>query len=112
MPKRLLITTDHLGRGDIELGRILMKNFLYALARAEAKPVAVLLANEGVRLACEGSSSLEDLRLLSEAGVAVRSCGTCLDFLGLKDRLAAGEVGTMQGLVEAVVGDDQIVTIA
>lgn len=112
MAKRILITTDRLGAGDAELGRVLMRNFIYALARAERAPVAVMLANEGVRLACEGSEVLDDLRLLVEAGVTVRSCGTCLDFLDLKESLAVGVVGTMVELVDAVTGDDGIVTIA
>jgi selenium metabolism protein YedF len=109
--KRVLFLSDRIGRGDDELGRVLMKNFLYSLARNEQRPAAVMLMNEGVRLACEGSESLEDLRLLAENGVAVKACGTCLDFLGLMDRLAVGEVGTMPASVAALIGDDDIVTI-
>jgi len=112
MAKRVLITTDSIGRGDEELGRVLAKNFLYSLARNAEKPSAVMLMNEGVRLACEGSASLDDLRLLVEEGVAVKVCGTCLDYLKLMDSLAVGEVGTMPATVEALLGGDDIVTIA
>ncbi len=112
MAKRLLILTGRLGTGDDELGRILMKNFLYSVARDEQRPVSVTFVNEGVRLACEGSSSLDDLRLLVDAGVDVRACGTCLDMLGLMDALAVGEVGTMPVLAAALLGEDGIVTIA
>ncbi|MDP2183545.1 MAG: sulfurtransferase-like selenium metabolism protein YedF [Actinomycetota bacterium] len=111
MAKRLLITSDTIGCGDDELGRALMRNFIYSVARSADRPAAVTLANGGVRLACEDSESLDDLRLLAENGVVVEACGTCLDFLGLADRLAVGEVGTMPGTVEAVLGDDDIVTI-
>jgi intracellular sulfur oxidation DsrE/DsrF family protein len=68
--------------------------------------------NEGVRLVCEGSDSLDDLRILTEKGVAVKACGTCLDFLGLKDRLAVGDVGAMPDSVAALLGADDVVTIA
>jgi selenium metabolism protein YedF len=112
MAKRLFITTDRIGRGNDELGRILMKNFLYSVARNAEKPAAVMLMNEGVCLACEGSDSLDDLRLLVEEGVAVKACGTCLDYLKLTDVLAVGEVGTMPASVEALLGGDEIVTIA
>ena len=112
MAKRVLILSDRLGSGDVELGRLLMRNFLYSLAREERRPVAVMLANEGVKLACEGSESLDDLGLLVEAGVAVKACGTCLDFLGLSEKLAVGEVGTMPQLTAALTGPDEIVTIA
>jgi selenium metabolism protein YedF len=112
MGKRILILSDRIGRGDDELGRILMKNFLYSLARAEEKPTAVMLMNEGVRLAVSGSASVDDLTLLVEQGVAVKACGTCLDFLGLATDLAVGEVGTMNGSVDALLSSDEIVTIA
>ncbi len=112
MGKRVLILSDRIGGGDEELGGLLMRNFLYSLARGEEKPVAVMLMNDGVRLACEGSEAVDDLRLLVEQGVAVKACGTCLDYLGLKDALAVGEVGTMPDGVAALLGADDVVTIA
>lgn len=111
MSNRVLILTDRLGRGNEELGRVLMQSFLYSLARNEETPRAVNLMNEGVRLACTGSASLDDLALLAEKGVAIRACGTCLDFFGLKDELAVGEVGTMPEAVAALVADD-VLTIS
>lgn len=108
MSKRVFIVTDRLGRGNDELGGVLMKSFIYSLARNETRPTAVMLMNEGVRLACEGSSSLDDLRLLSEAGVPVKACGTCLDFLGLTDKLVVGDVGNMSDAVAALLADDAL----
>ncbi len=110
--KRIMILSDRYGSGDDELGRLLMRNFLYALAREEQRPAAVMLANGGVRLACEGSESLDDLRLLAEHGVPVKACGTCLDYLKLTEKLAVGEVGTMVQTVSAICGADDVVTIA
>ena len=112
MAKRLLLLTDRIGRDDAELGKILMKNFLYSVARNDDAPECVMLMNGAVRLACEGSDSVDDLKLLAENGVAVKACGTCLDFLGLKDALAVGEVGTMVDAAAALLGDDEVVTIA
>jgi selenium metabolism protein YedF len=111
MAKRVFIVTDRIGRGDDELGRVLMKSFLYSLARNAEKPAAVVLMNEGVRLACTGSDSLDDLKLLAENGVAIKACGTCLDFLGLTDALAVGEVGTMTDSVAAMLADPGVLTI-
>jgi len=112
MAKRFLISTDTLGRGDDELGRVLMRNFMYSLARAGERPASVTLMNGGVRLACSGSEVLDDLRLLVDSGVAVKVCGTCLDYLRLSDSLAVGEVGTMVGAVDTLLGDDQVISIA
>lgn len=112
MGKRLMIVTDSIGRGSEELGRVLMKNFLYSVARNDEKPSCVMLMNEGVRLACEGSDSVDDLKLLTEYDVPVKVCGTCLDFLHMKDRLAVGEVGNMPDAVAALLGAEDVVTVA
>lgn len=112
MAERVLIVTNRIGRGDDELGAVLMRSFLYSLARNEQRPVAVMLMNEGVRLACTGSESLDDLSLLADNGVAITACGTCLDFLGLKDELAVGSVGTMPDAVAALIADPGVLTIA
>ena len=106
MAKRVFIVTDKIGRGSDELGEALMKNFLYSMARNEIKPAAVMLMSDGVRLACNGSNSVDDLKLLEEAGVPVKACGTCLDFLGLKDELAVGSIGAMPDSVAALLADD------
>jgi selenium metabolism protein YedF len=111
MAKRILISTDVLGRSNEELGRILMRSFLVSLAHEENAPAAVLFVNEGVRLACEGSEALDELRMLVDKGVAISACGTCLHHLGLAESLAVGEAGTMPDLVAAVCGPDEIVTI-
>jgi selenium metabolism protein YedF len=112
MAKTFWIVTDRLGSGDEELGRVLMRNFLYSLARADARPARLMLMNGGVRLACDGSESLDDIRVLAESGVVVKVCGTCLDYLGLKDALAVGEIGDMAGAVAVLTGDSDVVTVA
>jgi selenium metabolism protein YedF len=112
MAKTFLILSDRMGEGDETLGRLLMTNFLYSLARADERPERIMFANSGVRLACEGSESLEDLGLLAEAGVPISACGTCLDYLGLTAELAVGAVGTMGKAVATLAGDADVVTIA
>jgi len=111
MAKRILITSDAFGKADTELGRILVRGFLVSLSHAEEPPAAVMLVNEGVRLACEGSRALDELQALADSGVRIASCGTCLKHLGLADSLAVGAPGTMPDLVDAVLGQDDIVTI-
>ncbi|MDO8963680.1 MAG: sulfurtransferase-like selenium metabolism protein YedF [Coriobacteriia bacterium] len=112
MAKTFWIITDRLGSGDEELGRVLMRNLIHSLARTEAVPARVMFMNGGVRLVCEGSEVLDDVRLLAEKGVVVKACGTCLDYLGLKDALAVGEVGDMAGSVGVLAGDSDVVTVS
>jgi selenium metabolism protein YedF len=106
--KRVFVTSDRIGSANPELGALLMKNFIYSMARADNPPKAVHLMNDGVRLACRGSASIDDLGMLVSRGVAVRSCGTCLDYLGLTQDLAVGEVGTMPDAVNALLSDDTL----
>lgn len=112
MGKVIFMKSDRMGRANEDLGRVLLKNFLYSLARAEKKPDAIYMVNGGVKLACEGSQSIDDLFVLVEAGVEVYSCGTCLDYLGLKDSLRVGGVGRMDGLVAAMMDADDVVTLS
>ena len=56
--------------------------------------------NGGAKLTVEGSESLEDLKSLEAQGVEIVTCGTCLDFYGIKDKLAVGTATNMYDIVE------------
>ncbi len=112
MAKTFWFITDSLGSGDEQLGRALVRNLIYSLARTAERPERLMFMNGGVRLTCVGSDSLEDIRLMAEAGTIVKSCGTCLDFLGLKDSLAVGEVGDMTGSAAVLSGPADVITVA
>lgn len=112
MAKTFWFTTDTLGHGNDDLGRILMRNFIYSLARAEQRPERLMFMNGAVRLTCEGSDCLDSIRLMAEAGTVVKSCGTCLDYLGLAGLLAVGGVGDMTGSAAVLTGGADVVTVA
>ena len=95
-----VIPSEFMGSGDDELGAVLMKGFVFALTQLDELPETVLMYNGGVKLACAGSSSLDDLRALAEAGVEIMSCGTCLNHYGLAERLEVGEATNMYVIVE------------
>ena len=103
-----VISSDVMGGGSDELGRALMKSFLFALTQLERGPDAVLLYNGGARLSTAGSPALEDLRALEEAGCRVRTCGTCLNYYGLTDQLAVGEVTNMYEIAETLAAAGRI----
>ena len=96
----VVISADHMGEGNDELGRTLLKGFIFALVTQEKRPRTILFYNGGARLTCVGSDSLEDLRTLAEQGVELLTCGTCLNFYGLTDKLAVGGVTNMYEIVE------------
>ena len=92
-----------------ELGGALMKAFVFALSQQETLPDTILCYNGGVKLTCEGSESLEDLKGMAARGVEIMSCGTCLNFYDLKEKLAVGEVTNMYVIVEKRSGADRVV---
>jgi selenium metabolism protein YedF len=96
----VFIAAAGIGAGDEALGALLMRGFIYALAEGEAAPLQVILMNGGVRLAVEGSESLENLRRLAGRGVEILACGTCLEYFQLKDQLAVGRVSNMYEIAE------------
>ncbi|MCR5481404.1 MAG: sulfurtransferase-like selenium metabolism protein YedF [Clostridia bacterium] len=96
----VVISSDRMGEGSEELGKKLMKAFVFAVTKQEKLPKAVLLYNAGANLSCEGSDSLEDLKALEAEGVDIATCGTCLDFYGLTEKLSVGRVSNMYDIVE------------
>ena len=103
--------SDTMGKGSEELGKILIKSFVYTLTEATPYPSTLIFYNGGVHLTCEGSEVLEDLKKLEEEGVEIISCGTCLDFFGIKDKLQVGEISNMYTIYEKLRNPMNTVTI-
>ncbi len=84
-----------MGRGDDELGKTLMKGFIYALSQLEELPDTILFYNGGATIPIEGSVSVEDLKSMEAQGVTIMTCGTCLNYYQLTEKLAVGQVANM-----------------
>ncbi len=98
--KNIIISSHHLGRGDDQLGAILMKSFIYTLSQSPVKPRNIFFVNSGVFLTTEGSPVIEELNVIKSSGCDIYSCGTCLDYYKLKDKLKIGSIGNMALLLE------------
>ena len=72
---------------------------------------SIIFMNSGVFLTTEGSEVLEILQGLSQEGVQILSCGTCLDFYGIKDKLAVGEITNMYTAVEMLSSAERSITL-
>ena len=105
----VVVSSDKMGEGSEELGHVLIKAFFFALTQQDELPGSIIFYNGGVNLSCEGSPILEDLRKLAAEGVSVISCGTCLNFYGLKEKLAVGEISNMYEIVERQEKADLII---
>ena len=107
--KLVVLSADHMGEGAEELGKILMKSFLYALTQQDELPDTILCYNGGAKLTCEGSESLEDLKDLAARGVEILTCGTCLNFYGITEKLQVGSVTNMYDIVERMSSADRVI---
>lgn len=103
------VETETMGRGSDELGRTLMKGFLFAVGQLPQLPKTILFYNGGAHLTVEGSPVLEDLKKLEAQGVEILTCGTCLNFYGLTDRLAVGSVTNMYDIVEHLAAAGKVI---
>ena len=99
-PRVVVVPSDVMGHGDDVLGDVLIKAFIFALTQQDDLPDSILFYNSGVKLTCEGSPVLEDLNKLANAGVEIFSCGTCLKYFDIEDKLAVGAVTNMYVIVE------------
>ena len=105
----VVLSANVMGTGDAKLGTSLMKAFVFALTKQDQLPDTILCYNTGAYLTCEGADTLEDLKLLESEGVTILTCGTCLDFYGLKEKLAVGSVTNMYDIVERMENAAQII---
>ncbi len=113
-PRRPLVvqvTADRMGRGDDELGELLLRSFLKTQLQVEdhLRPDAIIFYNAAVKLCCEGSTLLDDLRALEASGVEIIACGTCLNFYGLASKLAVGRGSDMLEIASRLAGAGHIV---
>ena len=105
----VVLSANTMGTGDVKLGTSLMKAFVFALTKQDQLPDTILCYNTGAYLTCDGADTLEDLKLLESEGVTILTCGTCLDFYGLKEKLAVGGVTNMYDIVERMENAAQII---
>lgn len=105
----VVVSSDRMGNGNDELGKVLIKGFIFAVTQLDKLPTTMLFYNGGATLTAEGSDSLEDLKHLEEQGVEILTCGTCLNYYGLSEKLQVGSVTNMYTIVEKMAGADNII---
>ncbi|SPF53827.1 Selenium metabolism protein SirA (fragment) [Candidatus Desulfosporosinus infrequens] len=106
-----VFTQDTLGQGSRELGAVLIKGFLYTLLETRPRPKTLLFMNAGVLLTIQDSPVMDHLNKLAQEGVEILSCGTCLDYFVVKDKLAIGEITNMYTIVEKMTMATKVITL-
>jgi selenium metabolism protein YedF len=106
--KVFIIQGEGLGKGDEELGKMLMANFLRLLGESVAKPKTIIFWNAGVRLLCDGSQVLLHLKKLAGEGVEILGCTTCLEYFDLLGKIKVGKPTTMAKSIEAMMAAETV----
>lgn len=105
----VVVNSDLMGSGNDALGKVLIKGFIFAITQLDVLPKKMIFYNGGATLTVEGSDSLADLKNLEEAGVEIMTCGTCLDYYQVKDKLAVGTITNMYSIVEAMAEAGKVI---
>ncbi len=101
-PLVVVIGEDRMGRGSDELGYLLIRSFVHTLLSLEPLPGVVILFNTGVKLAVRDSDVLDDLQALEAQNTKILVCGTCTNFFGITQEIAAGSISNMYDIVETM----------
>lgn len=107
----ILITNNGIGKADEKLQQLLAGKYFELLAQNGSLPAAICFYTEGVRLVCEGSPVIVQLRGLESRGVRLIVCSTCLNYFGLTEKLQTGIVGGMGDIIEAQTKAEKVITL-
>lgn len=96
----VFIGKEYIGDGDEELGKNLMRMFLYTLTESTELPTHILFMNGGVKLVALDEQAVDHLKGLKEKGVEIIVCGTCLNFYKIAEELKVGQISNMYEILD------------
>jgi len=105
----VFIASNFFGEGEEELGSILMRSYIKTLKQLDPLPECIIFANSGVKLTTEGSDLVADIKDLENSGVQIFSCGTCLDYYNLKNKLKVGYESNMYEIATTLASADRLI---
>ncbi len=109
-PLVVAISSDRMGRGDDELGYVLIRSFIHTLLTLNPLPDTIIFYNTGVKLAARESEVIDDLKQLEKAGVSILVCGTCTNYFGISDALGVGCISNMYDIASTMAGAGRLIT--
>lgn len=107
--KTVFLKSDKIGEG--ELGSMLIRGFLKAMAEQEKLPSKIICVNSAVLLTTtndENDDALIALKDLESKGVDIFSCGTCLDFYEKRDELKVGIAGNAMDTIATLLNTNTV----
>lgn len=107
----VVLATDCAGKGDDELGRRIVTNFVKTLGEMGNDLWRLALLNGGVKLAVEGSVVLPELQELAGEGIGILVCGRCLETFNLQDKKRVGDATNMLDIVTSMQVAEKVISI-
>jgi hypothetical protein len=114
--KKVVVLVRQEGLGSVsptdgQFGLDMFDRFMHSLEGQQVKPQAICFYTAGVKLACEGSKALFGLQMLLGMGVQIFICRTCLDYYGLLNKVAVGEVRGMAEIAALLMEADHVISV-
>jgi selenium metabolism protein YedF len=109
-PLVVVISSDRMGKGDDELGDVLIRGFIHTLTELDEFPESLIFYNAGVKLAVKDSPVVDDLLFLEEKGTDILVCGTCTNFFQITGNLGAGHVSNMYDIADTMTKAGRLVS--
>ena len=100
-----------MGQGNPALGTMLMRTYLNTLIEADQLPSTIIMYNEGVQLAIDGSDTGKALNALYEKGVEIICCGVCIDFYELKGQVPTNYIGNMYRIIQKTTQASSVIHV-
>ena len=109
--KVVLLLSDQMGTGSKELGVTILETFFTMLKKSEEKPAAIFCMNQGVFTMTDASFVSVHLKELSEQGVSVLACKTCVEYYNIAEKLTVGKLSGMDTFV-SLAQQYEVITIS
>ncbi len=108
-PHVIYISSSTMGKGNDELGAILIKAFINTIKDASPLPSHVIFVNSGVLLTSGDEPIVDSLKHLEGMGVEILSCGTCLNFYNRAEHLKVGSISNMFDILQTLTSASRVV---
>jgi len=103
------ISSDLMGQGDEELGKLLMTSYVRSIKDLDLLPASMVFYNRGVFLGADDSPVVNDLSDLEAMGTELFFCATCIGFYKLEGRIKTGTLSNMYEISARMAAADNVI---
>lgn len=108
-PIALYISSNEMGMGDSDLGKLLMKAFIKNIPNISPKPAQIVFVNGGVKLLQEFPELEQFVAQLRKSGISITICGTCTTFFEYTPSPETGILSNMHDIM-MILNSHKVVT--